>query len=325
MTGSPSSFDRAAELLAAYWHASPGLDPETREWCRRLAAEMERQFTASAAGALRRDPRPGVLAEAVRRAAHADLTARDLVALLAGSEPPPGGVAGGQHVSVFGKENQVLTAGSLSVHGSVFGAPAQGEPTAKADDEEPACILFLSADPWTADRLRLGEEAREIDQALRSAPRRGRIALEQRTSVRPMDLIPAILEVRPTVVHFSGHGTESGELCMEDATGRTHSVSAEALAMLFGALDGSVECVVLNACYAEIQARTIAEYVPYVVGMRKAVGDEAAIAFATGFYQALGAGCRYPQAFRLGCSAIGLSGIPGHLTPVLIAHQDAAT
>ena len=35
----------------------------------------------------------------------------------------------------------------------------------------------------------------------------------------------------------------------------------------------SVECVVLNACYSEVQANAISQYVDYVLGMNKAVGD----------------------------------------------------
>src|ERR1700733_3172008 len=51
--------------------------------------------------------------------------------------------------------------------------------------------------------------------------------------------------------------------------------------------------------------------------MKKAIGDEAAIKFAVGFYDALGAGRDFEWAFKFGCSAIDLKGIPEYLTPVL--------
>ncbi len=76
-----------------------------------------------------------------------------------------------------------------------------------------------------------------------------------------------------------------------------------------------MECIVLNACYSEAPATAIVEYVPYVVGMNKAIGDKAAIKFATGFYNALGAGKSIEFAYELGCSVIQLEGIPEHLTP----------
>lgn len=50
----------------------------------------------------------------------------------------------------------------------------------------------------------------------------------------------------------------------------------------------------------------------------KAIGDNAAIAFAIGFYQALGAGRTIEDAYRFGCVQIRLQGIPEHLTPVFI-------
>jgi hypothetical protein len=52
--------------------------------------------------------------------------------------------------------------------------------------------------------------------------------------------------------------------------------------------------------------------------MNKAIGDKAAIAFAIGFYQALGAGRGFDEAYRLGCAQIRLQGIPEHLTPVML-------
>lgn len=74
----------------------------------------------------------------------------------------------------------------------------------------------------------------------------------------------------------------------------------------------------LNACYSEIQANALAQHIDYVIGMNQAIGDKAAIAFAIGFYQALGAGRTTEEAYKLGCVQIRLQGIPEHLTPVLI-------
>jgi hypothetical protein len=51
--------------------------------------------------------------------------------------------------------------------------------------------------------------------------------------------------------------------------------------------------------------------------MSQAIGDDAAIAFSTGFYKALGANRTIEQAYKSGCVEIRLEGIPEHLTPVL--------
>jgi hypothetical protein len=179
-------------------------------------------------------------------------------------------------------------------------------------------ILFLASDPTNETRLRLGEELREIQEKLRLASQRERFELCERMSVRPADVSQALLDVRPEIVHFSGHGTATGELCFEDQTGRSQPVQPDALAALFEQFANHVNCVLLNACHSEAQAKAIAAHIEYVIGMNQAIDDKAAIAFAIGFYQALGAGRTIEDAYKLGCVQIRLHDIPEHLTPVLI-------
>lgn len=179
-------------------------------------------------------------------------------------------------------------------------------------------ILFLAADPTDACRLRLGEELREIQEKLQLAKLRDKFELHQRMSVRPSDISQALLDIYPKVVHFSGHGTDSGALCFENQSGKAHFIQPDALAALFEQFATQVNCVVLNACYSEIQANAIAEHIEYVIGMNKAIGDKAAIAFTIGFYQALGAGRTVEEAYQLGCVQIRLQGVPEYLTPVFV-------
>ena len=178
-------------------------------------------------------------------------------------------------------------------------------------------ILFLAADPTNASRLRLGEESREIQEKLQLAKLRDQFKLEQRMSVRPADISQALLDVKPKIVHFSGHGTGTGALCFENQAGEIHSIEPDALAALFEQFADQVSCVLLNACYSEIQSKAISAHIDYVIGMNQAIGDKAAIAFAIGFYQALGGGRTVEDAFKLGCVQLRLQNIPEHLTPVL--------
>lgn len=178
-------------------------------------------------------------------------------------------------------------------------------------------ILFLSADPSNASRLRLDQELRDIREKLRLANQRDEFVLEPRTSARPGDISQAILDFKPHIVHFSGHGNKTGELCFEDEQGKVKPVTPKALAALFKLVSDQVNCIVLNACYSDIQAQAIAEHIFCVVGMKEAIGDKAAIAFAVGFYKALGAGESVERAYGFGCAEIGLENIPEELTPVL--------
>ena len=77
-----------------------------------------------------------------------------------------------------------------------------------------------------------------------------------------------------------------------------------------------VKCVVLNACCWEVQARAISRHINNVVGMKQAIGDDAAIKFAVGFYDALWAGHDFETAYKFGCGGIDLHGLPEYLTPV---------
>jgi hypothetical protein len=179
-------------------------------------------------------------------------------------------------------------------------------------------ILLLSADPTNASRLRIGEELREIKEKLQLARLRENFILDQRMSVRSTDLSQALLDVQPHIVHFSGHGESSGKLCFEDRVGKIHPISPDALAALFEQFTDQVNCVLLNSCYSEVQAVAIAKHINYVIGMNQSICDHAAIAFAVGFYQALGAGRTIEDAYELGCVQIRLQSIPEHSTPVLI-------
>jgi len=206
-------------------------------------------------------------------------------------------------------------------------------------------ILFLAANPLATHQLRLGEEVREIEAGLQRSKYRDHFELKQQWAVRPKDLQRAMLDYRPQIIHFSGHGidlashpqltetvkgslfadkaemTESG-LILEDASGQLNLVSTEALTNLFGLFaDESIDCVVLNACYSKQQAQAIAQHIPYVIGMSQAIKERTAIEFSVGFYGALGAGKSIEAAYKLGCNMIQLSGLSEHLIPVIVSQS----
>lgn len=175
-------------------------------------------------------------------------------------------------------------------------------------------ILILAANPVDAARRRLDQEVREIGIGLKLASQRDQFDLRQQWAVRPTDIRRALFETAPQIVHFCGHGEEIDGLTVEDDSGKMQLVPAQALADFFGLFEG-IECVLLNACYSEEQAAAISQHIPYVIGMSRAIGDRTAIEFAIGFYDALGAGRTYEAAYRFGCNAIALQGIPDALVP----------
>lgn len=183
-------------------------------------------------------------------------------------------------------------------------------------------VLFLASSPLDEARLRLDQEAREIDEGLRRSRKREQFRLEQRWAIGTDGLRRALLDTEPQIVHFSGHGSGQSGIVVEDDGGMSKLISNEALAQLFALCADHVECVLLNACYSEVQAAAIAQHINYVIGMSHAIGDKAAIKFATGFYDALGAGKTIEIAFKFGCNAIQLENIPEHLIPTIKRKND---
>lgn len=126
-------------------------------------------------------------------------------------------------------------------------------------------------------------------------------------AARTDELQGLLLKYNPQVVHFCGHGTGARGLVLQDESGREQLVSTDALKNFFGLFSEQVECVLLNACYSEVQADAIVEHINYVIGMSQEILDSAAIAFSKGFYQALGYGKTIEQAYRFGCNQIHLT------------------
>ncbi|NJM49193.1 MAG: CHAT domain-containing protein, partial [Alkalinema sp. RU_4_3] len=189
-------------------------------------------------------------------------------------------------------------------------------------------ILFLAANPKGTTPLDLEKEAKAIKDGLERSRHRDRFNLQQSWAVTATGMQRAVSELSPQIVHFSGHGVGAGGLALESEDGSVQLVRSDALAKLFRLCvqpftEAPVECVVLNACYSEEQARAIAQHIPYVIGMSQAVGDQAARKFAVGFYDALGAGRSIPVAYEFGCSSISMAGIPEDLTPQLITKHRA--
>jgi nucleoside phosphorylase len=74
-------------------------------------------------------------------------------------------------------------------------------------------------------------------------------------------------------------------------------------------LKDNVRVVVLNACYSQAQAKAIVREIDCAVGMNDAILDDAAIAFAAEFYQALGFGKSVQEAFDIGVARLMGEGV----------------
>jgi RNA polymerase sigma factor (sigma-70 family) len=186
---------------------------------------------------------------------------------------------------------------------------------------ENVTISFFAANPASSSRLALDAEVRDIERKIQLSSCRIPIRLRTHWAVQPDDLLQALNQDRPTVVHFSGHGTGDEGIVMHGIDGDAASVGAPALARLFRTMKDDIRVVVLNACYSEAQARPIAKIIDCVVGMKSSIGDVAARAFSAAFYGALGHGKSVSNAFDQGCAAIHLLNLRDEDTPELLVRD----
>lgn len=134
-------------------------------------------------------------------------------------------------------------------------------------------ILILSANPINTSQLRLNEEVREIQAGLERAKNRDKFEIIAKLAVRTDDLRRALLDYEPQIVHFCGHGAGVEGLALENILGEMQLVSTESLARLFKLFQDNIECVLLNACYSDVQAEAIYQHIDCVVGMNRAIDD----------------------------------------------------
>lgn len=187
-------------------------------------------------------------------------------------------------------------------------------------------ILILSADPMRQpQQLRLDEEVREIETSIERAPYRDRFQIIAKWAVRSKDIRRALLQHQPQIVHLSGHASDSTGLVIEKLGGRSYQfIHANALENLLNLMrsPASIQCVIFNTCNSKEHVEAISKHIDVVIGMNRDISDAAAIQFSSGFYDALGSGCSYTEAYKLGCNAIALEKPREDLIPILVAKSN---
>ena len=182
---------------------------------------------------------------------------------------------------------------------------------------EKIIVLLFATNPFDTDRLRLDEEVRSIQEMIRKSEHRDSIIFESRWAVRPFDILQAINELNPDVVHFSGHGASTGDLVLENADGTAKMVTKEAITQTIMTSSDKIHLLFFNACFSFEQAQSVTEYVDAAIGMTTSIGDKAAVAFAAQFYSSLGFGFPVQKAFEQAKGVLMLESPEEQHTPAL--------
>lgn len=187
---------------------------------------------------------------------------------------------------------------------------------------EKITVLFLAANPVGTHQLRLDEEARSIQEKIRLSEYRDSVQFESRWATRASDILQAINETNPTVVHFSGHGADTGELVLENPDGTAKLVSADAISTAMATASDTIRLIVFNACFSDTQAASVVEHIEAAIGTSDSIPDETACTFAAQLYSSIGFGHSLKKAFDQAKAELILEGIPGEDIPQLYCRPD---
>lgn len=182
---------------------------------------------------------------------------------------------------------------------------------------ESITVLFVAANPLDQEQLRLDEEARSINEMILKSRHRDSVEFRSYWASRPLDILQAVNEYDPSIVHFSGHGSVDSELVMQGNYGESKLVSKEAIAASLTTCSDRIKLVFFNTCYSRAQAEAVVKHIPSAIGMNTSVGDDSARIFSSQFYSAIGFGYSVKKAFDQAKAALMLEGIGEENVPEL--------
>ena len=183
-------------------------------------------------------------------------------------------------------------------------------------------VLFIASNPLDQEQLRLDEEVRAITDMIRKSEHRDAVKLVSCWAVRPLDLLQAINEHKPTVIHFSGHGSDQDEIIFQNEYGDAKPVSKHALVQTMAAASGDIKLIFFNPCYSANQAKAVVESIWAAIGMNNSIGDDAARVFAAQFYSSIGFGHSIRKSFDQALAALMLEGINEQDIPELFVSSN---
>ncbi len=171
-------------------------------------------------------------------------------------------------------------------------------------------VLYLTASPATPglDHLRVDAEVNNVLKAIRGAKHASLIDFRHRPAATIQDLVDGLNDVRPHVVHFSGH---AGGGLLFDTAELAHPgdllVDYDIVARLLAATDHRPTLLVLNACNTVPGVERLLDVVPVVIATNDTIGDASSAIFAVTFYAAIAAAQSISHAVDQARAMIGLA------------------
>ena len=180
----------------------------------------------------------------------------------------------------------------------------------QAPKPEPLRVLYLTtnSDAFGPGALRTDVEIRNVQNELKGTLYRNRVQISHLPAATYDDMLRGLNDVRPHVVHFSGHGGAGGIFFDNGSVENPAGVvmNFDRLGKFLSATDEPPRLLVLNACDTLDGVETLLDSVPVVVAMSESITDIAAAMFATKFYSAIGSAQSVESALNQGRAILSM-------------------
>src|SRR5438067_11081432 len=157
-------------------------------------------------------------------------------------------------------------------------------------------LSLVAADPRFTTEDYLGEESAVIRSSFEE--HRARVAITTVVASTDNELLQHVSEVRPEILHFTGHGGPLAQVSLRTSQGPFRRKTAKTLARLFRSVDLVPQCIVLNNCSLFRSEDWILSVCDNFVRMKPRGVFDYALGFAKTFYTSLVTTERYDAAFE---------------------------
>lgn len=181
-------------------------------------------------------------------------------------------------------------------------------------------ILFAESNPFPDKQLSSAEESRELGLVFRNHPKRAQFSLKKEFALSLQLLLRVVNEDCPDLLHLSAFANDTGcYLHSEDDSPRF--VANESLIAAVALMETQPRCLFFNTWISSSLAITLSLRIPWVIGSNQLISNQAAIAFATGFYQAIAYGKSVSEAFEVGKRVLVLEKLQAEQNKIFLANN----
>lgn len=176
-------------------------------------------------------------------------------------------------------------------------------------------ILFVAAEPIGLPVTYWQKEYKSIIDVFNFSKLKDYCLLEAEFDTKSNDFLLA-LEREPWLIHFSGHGTQDGNLVFVDKHKEKFTARTRDLIPFFEE-SKTLKCVLFCSCHSSKLVEETKKVVEYSIGFEGPVENEDAIAFISQFYRNLSLVKTIDAAFNRAVNVFSFNKYQGEVKPIL--------